>query len=145
MKGPGSGMVVKVLDSHMADHSTCLGPGSLKIMTGTCACMPKILRGEQSRNWGVDIITGLYVVSAFRYLWLLYKAHFYHSPVSSEHPVSTLIVTLTSRQELSVIICMQASLREFLQENCKGTNNLTHSEPPNKHEDSSDGVDNKLC
>ena len=46
------------LDSHVVDRGLRPGPGGLKLMPGTCACVPKILRGEWRRDCSVTIPPG---------------------------------------------------------------------------------------
>ena len=58
MQEPAVGIVIKILDSHMGDRSSTLGPSGLKLMLGMYMCMPKILRGEWRRDYGVTIPSG---------------------------------------------------------------------------------------
>lgn len=42
--------MVKMQDSHMANHDLDTGSGSLKNYTKGCACVPNIQGGERSRR-----------------------------------------------------------------------------------------------
>ena len=47
---PAVSVMAMSLDSHVVNRSSLPGPGGLKLTPGTCACVPKILRGEWRRR-----------------------------------------------------------------------------------------------
>ena len=55
---PAVSVMAMSLDSHILDRGSCPGPGGLKLMLDTCACVPKIPRGKQRRDCNVAIPPG---------------------------------------------------------------------------------------
>ena len=50
MREPAVRVMAMSLDSHVVDCGSHPRPGGLKLTLGTCACMPKIPRGEWRRR-----------------------------------------------------------------------------------------------
>lgn len=51
--GPAGGLVIKVLDSHGAEHGLNPGSGGLRIMLGACAYVLKIPIKKWRRDYGI--------------------------------------------------------------------------------------------
>ena len=72
------------LDSHVVDCSSRPGPGGLELTPGTCACVPKIPRGEwRRRDCGVTIPPGG-LISRFLSLCLFLSVWRVHTPYSKK-------------------------------------------------------------